>query len=91
MASSSLLQLIKRIAMEVFNASKPCNYYVGYVKKVSPTLVIHVCDIDLDEYFLIISSTLKSTLSVGDKVVCFRKQGGNEFYIAEKVGGNSDS
>lgn len=91
MASSSLLQLIKRIAIEVFNASKPCDYYVGRVKSVSPSLVIHVCDIDIDDYFLLISSTLKSSLSVNDKVVCFRKQGGNEFYVAEKVGGNNDS
>ena len=91
MASSNLLQIIKRIAIDVFNASKPCNYYVGYVKRVSSSLMIHVCDLDIDEDFLLISSTLKSSLSLNDKVVCFRKQGGNEFYVAEKVGGNNDS
>lgn len=49
------VQLIKHIAMEAFNASKPCNYKIGTVTKTEP-LTVRVSDsFSLDEDFLLLS------------------------------------
>lgn len=55
MASSNLVQLIKRIAMEAVQASKPCDYKIGTVIKTEPLTVKVSDNISLDEDFLLMS------------------------------------
>lgn len=52
MASSNLVQLIKRIALEAVEAEKPCDYRIGTVTSVSPLKIKVSQTLELEEDFL---------------------------------------
>ena len=86
LADSNLVQLIKKIAMEAVSASKPCDYCVGAVVSVKPLKVKVSNSIILDKDFLHLTETVKKEkLEKGDKLLMFRKQGGNEYMITDRV------
>ena len=86
LADSNLVQLIKKIAREAVRASKPCDYCVGAVASVNPLKVKVSNNIILDDdFFYVTESVKKETLKKGDKLLMFRKQGGNEYMITDRV------
>ncbi len=86
MASSNLIQLIKKIAMEAVNASKPCDYRIGTVASEKPLKVKVSNNIMLDMNFLHLTAAVtEKPLKKGDKVLMFRKQGGNEYMLIDRV------
>lgn len=52
MADSNLVQLIKRIAVEAVQASKPCDYTIGTVTSASPLKIKVSQTLELEEDFL---------------------------------------
>lgn len=55
MASSNFVQLIKRIAADAMEASKPCDYMVGTVTNEDPLRIRVSQNIELEEEFLHLS------------------------------------
>lgn len=51
-ADSNLVQLIKRIAVEAVQASKPCDYTIGTVTSASPLKIKISQTLELEEDFL---------------------------------------
>ena len=51
-ADSNLVQLIKRIAVEAVQASKPCDYTIGTVTSTSPLKIKVSQTLELEEDFL---------------------------------------
>ncbi len=85
MANLSIVQLIKRISMDVFNASKPCDYIIGKVDKVNPLTVSISQQLKIDDDFLIVGNRVKSELAVNEKVILIRKSGGQQFLIIDTL------
>ncbi len=86
MASSNLVQLIKQIAVEAVNASKPCDYNIGTVINTNPLCIKMSQSIIVDEDFLHLTQAVtKNPLKKGDKVLMLRKQGGNEYTIIDRL------
>lgn len=88
MPNSNLVQLIKKIAIEAVDASKPCDYKIGTVIEKYPLKIRITQKLCLDEDFLIITQTAEErVLKVGDEVLMIRKQGGKEYVVLDKVVG----
>lgn len=86
MPNSNLVQLIKKIALEAINASKPCDYSIGVIIKTEPLTVKISNNITIDEDFLHLTQTVSQTpLQNGDKILMIRKSGGNEYTVIDKV------
>lgn len=86
MASSNLVQLIKKIAIEAINTEKPCDYRIGVVTCINPLEVNISQNMTLDEDFLRFTNTImEQQLENGDKVLMIRKHGGNEYVVLDKV------
>ena len=86
--NSNLVQLIKKIAIEAVDASKPCDYKIGTVIEKYPLKIRITQKLCLDEDFLIITQTAEErVLKVGDEVLMIRKQGGKEYVVLDKVVG----
>lgn len=101
-ANSSLIQLIKQMAVEAVRASKPCDYLVGVVMeteplkiKVSNTLVLEEDFLELTrnvtDYETVIENKkikIHNALKVDDKILMLRKSGGQEFIVIDRVVAN---
>ena len=88
MPNSNLVQLIKKIAIEAVDASKPCDYKIRTVIEKYPLKIRITQKLCLDEDFLIITQTAEErVLKVGDEVLMIRKQGGKEYVVLDKVVG----
>lgn len=88
MPSTNMVQLIKKCAMDAFNASKPCNYVIGKVISTSPVKVQISQNVILPANFLLITKTASDyPLITGDKVLMLRKAGGQQYIILDKVVG----
>ena len=86
MGNSNLVQLVKRIAIEAVNASKPCDYIIGTVTKENPLEIKISQSITIDEDFLcLIQSIIENPLKQGEKVLMFRKAGGQEYVVIDRV------
>lgn len=55
MANSNIVQLIKRIALDAVEMSKPCDYRIGTVTGVEPLKIKVSQNIELEEEFLHLS------------------------------------
>ena len=85
MADTNLVQLIKRIALDAFNASKPCTTIIGKVKSVSPIKIKCGDKILLDKDFLDITTTASERLTKGAKVVMIRQAGGQKYTVIDTL------
>lgn len=86
MPSSSLVQLIKKIAVEAVEAAKPCDYRIGTVSSEEPLKIKVSQGIELEKDFLhFVQRIPESSLRIGDKVFMLRKAGGQEYTIIDKV------
>ncbi|HEX3077781.1 MAG TPA: DUF2577 domain-containing protein [Lachnospiraceae bacterium] len=80
-----MAQLIKKAAMEAVVASKPCDILIGRVVSVNPIAINIDQKLTLTIPFLIIGASVKETLTNGDNVIMVRAQGGQKYYVMDKV------
>ena len=86
MASSNLVQLIKQIAIEAYEASKPCDYQIGTVTSTNPLKVKMSQTMILEEEFLHLTQTVtQEPLKKDDKVLMLRQRGGKEYTIIDRM------
>lgn len=86
MGNSNLVQLIKQIAIEAVNASKPCDYVTGTVTEENPLKIKISQSITIDEDFLCLTQIVtEDSLKQGEKVLMFRKAGGQEYVVIDRV------
>lgn len=75
------LQLIKQAAIDVYNAQKPCDFCCGTIISIFPFKLKLDNSNVLPEEMLVFTDSVKAELKSGDKVVVFRKAGGQKFLI----------
>lgn len=75
------LQLIKRAALEAYDARKPCDLMYAMVESVNPVSIKLENSLDIPEELLVLTRNIKSEISVGDSVAVIRKQGGQKYLI----------
>lgn len=80
----NLVMLIKQLAREEREESKPCSFLIGEVVSVSPVKIRLTQKLTIDKDFFYLCENVKS-LEKGDKVAVFRAQGGQKFLILDKV------
>lgn len=85
-----LLEVIKRTAKEVLDASKPVNITYGTVVGVSPLSVKLSDKLTLSKTALTSTAAItddegKLALAIGDKLILLRVQGGNRYVIVDRV------
>ena len=84
MAIEGLIPLLKRIALEAVEASKPTVVLFGTVSSISPLSIYLEQKRTITKSFLVITDKAKN-LAVGDGVVMVRMQGGQKYIIIDKV------
>lgn len=84
MAIEGLIPLLKRIALEAVEASKPTVILFGTVSSVNPLSIYLEQKRTITKAFLVVSDKAKN-LSVGDGVIMVRMQGGQKYIIIDKV------
>ena len=91
--SDSLVQLIKKIAMDAVRSAKMSDYKIGTVSGVSPLIIKMSNTLEIDTDYeveikigdVIQSRTVLNSLKVGEKVLMLRKSGGQEYIIIDRV------
>jgi len=84
MASEGLIPLLKRVALEAVDASKPTVVLYGTVSGIAPLTIYLEQKRTITRGFLVVTDKVKN-LVVGDKVVMIRMQGGQKYIIMDKV------
>ncbi|WP_033168359.1 DUF2577 domain-containing protein [Clostridium sp. KNHs205] len=84
MASEGLIPLLKRVALEAVDASKPTVVLYGTVSGITPLTIYLEQKRTITRGFLVITDKAKN-LVVGDQVVMIRMQGGQKYIIMDKV------
>lgn len=84
MASEGLIPLLKRVALEAVDASKPTVVLYGTVSGITPLTIYLEQKRTITRGFLVVTDKAKN-LAVGDKVVMIRMQGGQKYIIMDKV------
>lgn len=86
MSNSNLTQVIKQIARDEREASKPADIVPGTVEKTSPLTVRVSPKLALTGETLMTTYTAAhSDLAPGDRVVLIRAQGGQRFLVVDKL------
>lgn len=103
MANSSIVQLIKQMAVEAVKASRPCDYIVGNVIGTEPLKIKVSNALVIEDDFLIKtrnvtdyvqevgegeakkSVKIYNSLKVGESVLMFRKAGGQEYIVVDRM------
>lgn len=86
MPNDNLVQLIKRIAVNAVEASKPCNTFTGKVKSVTPLEISVGQKMVLDNDFLTLTSTAKEKITEGSNVLMLRQAGGQRYIVVDTLG-----
>lgn len=89
-ATTSLIQLIKKISKEERQASISADMMLATVTSVKPLKVKISSKVTLDSDFFYITDTLANKISddkvkKGDKVVLIRSDGGQRFLVIDKA------
>lgn len=100
MSDSSFLSIIKKSAMDAFYQSKPCDTFIGTVKRLEPLKIGITDKLIVSGRFLTVTSRVRDLLNnaaedekaeqrirAGDRVVLIRKQGGQSYVVIDKVVG----
>ena len=82
---ANMVQLIKKISMDAYNASKPCNVMIGKVKSTSPLKISIGQQLIIDDDFLIVGDGAKEHLAADKAVVLIRQSGGQKFLIVDTI------
>lgn len=85
---ANIVQLIKQVAMDAVQASKPCALFFATVLKDYENdneLIIGISDeLKLEESFFIFNSGIKKEhLKRGDRLTLIRQQGGQVYYALD--------
>lgn len=86
MENRNLLQIIKQIAKDERQNSRPCDVMIGTVAKTNPLKISISNKVTIDKDFF--TMTLRASqliYSKGDKVAMIQAQGGQNFVIIDKV------
>lgn len=81
---TKLTALIKQIAVDAINASKPTTICFGDVVSINPLSIRINQLLTLTPSTLIMTSTVKGKLAVGDEVILIRQQGGQKYLVLDK-------
>lgn len=84
MATEGLITLLKRMAIEAVEASKPTVVLFGTVNNIAPLAIYLEQKRTVTQSFLVITDKAKD-LVVGDVVVMIRMQGGQKYIIIDKA------
>ena len=85
---TNFIQLIKKISMDVYRESKPCDVVVGIVTKTSPLKIKISQKLILTGEFLVETKTFReSGTAKGDMVAMVRMSGGQSYLLLDKVVG----
>lgn len=82
--SKTLLEIIKKAAIEAVNATNPVDYCFGKVTSINPL------KISLEQKLILGKNQLDfavsvSSLEVGNKVVLLKKRGGQKYLVLSKA------
>ncbi|MGN6710729.1 MAG: DUF2577 domain-containing protein [Anaerocolumna jejuensis] len=83
-ATEGLIPLLKRVALEAVEASKPTVVLFGTVSSINPLSVYLEQKRTITKDFLVVTDKAKN-LTVGDTVVMIRMQGGQKYIVLDKV------
>lgn len=81
---NDLTILLKQIARQEREASKPCSFYIGEVVGIKPLRVKLSQKLTVDKDFCYVCECVKD-VKKGDSVAVLRAQGGQKFLILDKV------
>lgn len=84
MASDGLIPLLKKVALEAVEASKPTVVLFGLVNGINPLSIYLEQKRTITKNFLVVTEK-SCNLAVGDEVVMIRMQGGQKYIIIDKV------
>lgn len=82
--SKTLLEIIKKAAVDAVNASDPMDYCFGKVIGLTPL------EISLEQKLILKKNQLDtassaSDLKIGDKVILLKKKGGQKYLVIDKA------
>lgn len=84
--TNDLLVAIKKAAIDAVNASQPSDFCFGKVTSENPLKVFVEQKMTLGKAQLVMTETAsKASLKVNDEVVLFKKKGGQNYLILDKV------
>lgn len=85
--SSGLIQIIKRTALDAVENSSPCDLRYGKVVNTSPLKIQISNQLILPNSMLVVPKRIKNEdpLVNGDKVALLRQQGGQSYFILDKI------
>lgn len=84
----SLLQIIKKAAVEAVEASNPAKVMYGTVVAASPLSIRIEQRFTIPNAFLTLTkNAYDSGLKTGDRVILLREQGGQNYIVLDKIGG----
>lgn len=81
----NLLEIIKQAAKEAVEASGPMQFCMGKVIKADPLKVAIDQKLALGDSFLLMPDRLKGKLKQDDGVALLRVQGGQQYFILDKM------
>jgi hypothetical protein len=84
MATEGLIPLLKRVALEAVEASKPTVVLFGTVSSINPLTIYLEQKRTITKGFLVVTDKAKN-LTEGDVVVLIRMQGGQKYIVLDKV------
>ncbi|WNX84045.1 DUF2577 domain-containing protein [Agathobaculum sp. NTUH-O15-33] len=83
-----LFELIKTIAVSAVEARRPVEICFGTVQSTAPLTVRLSQKLVLEkEFFIVRQGVTTQSFKVGDKLILFRMQGGQQYLIYDKKGG----
>jgi hypothetical protein len=97
--SSGLLEIVKQATLNVIENEKMCDLRFGEVVSISPLKIKLTPQLTLPSSVLIIpqhltkykvllngsSVTIDNSLKLGDKVAIIRKQGGQSYFVLDRI------
>ena len=85
--ADDLLKLIKKTAVEAFNASKPTDVVFGKVISISPLKIKVDQKLILTSAQLVLTKTVTNDVLIsGDELIMVRMSGGQKYIVMDKVG-----
>lgn len=83
-----LFELIKTIAVSAVEARRPVEICYGTVQSLTPFTVRLSQKLVLDKKFFVVGESMAAQpFEVGDKLILFRVQGGQQYLIYDRKGG----
>ena len=87
--ATGLVEVIKRAALDAIDNAKMCDLRYGTVVNTSPLQISITNKFILPSSLLVVPERLAdNVLKVGDKVALLRKQGGQSYFILDKIRGD---